>query len=145
MDAEQQFLRLDLTLHSNQCLLDQWITSPLLVWVHLAPVCGTASRAPDIRLFEGDPQPLRSNEFPEGLPSLSHADAERVRPANLLFECACKLYSPLQLPWHYCDDGKSSKQLFLADVLGHPANADMAHLPWRFSGLHVGQWPRQVD
>ena len=86
-------LQLDLTLHSNQCLLDQWITSPLLVWVHLAPVCGTASRARDIRLFEGDPQPLRSNEFPEGLPSLSDADAERVRLANLLFEYACKLFS----------------------------------------------------
>ena len=85
-------LQFDLTLASDQSLLNQWIQSPLL-WLHLAPVCGTASRARDIRLFEGDPQPLRSDLHPEGLPSLSEADQVRVDLANKLFQYSCKLFA----------------------------------------------------
>ena len=61
-------------------------------WIYLAPVCGTASRARDIRVFAGDPQPLRSNSEPEGLSNLQPEDARRVSIANALFEYACKLF-----------------------------------------------------
>ena len=59
--------------------------SPLLLWMHLALVCGTASRARDIRRFAHDPKPFRSNERPEGLEGLSQRDQERVDLANTLF------------------------------------------------------------
>ena len=85
-------LQLDLCNKHHQALLEQWLQSPLIAWIHLAPVCGTASRAREIRRFEGDPQPLRSNEQPEGLDSLTEVDAERVRIANELFAYACKLF-----------------------------------------------------
>lgn len=84
--------QLDLTLAKDQCLLREWMQSPLLIWIHLAPVCGTASRARDIRLFAGDPQPLRSDDFPDGLPDLSPKDQQRVTLANLLFKFSCEVF-----------------------------------------------------
>ena len=85
-------LQLDLCNEHQQSLLETWLQSPLLVWIYLAPVCGTASRAHDIRVFAGDPQPLRSNSEPEGLSNLQPEDARRVSIANALFEYACKLF-----------------------------------------------------
>lgn len=41
--------QLDLTKESDQELLDEWLASPQLLWVHLAPVCGTASKAREIK------------------------------------------------------------------------------------------------
>ena len=64
----------------------------MLLWVPLAPVCGTASRARDIRRFDGDPLPLRSNDYPEGLPDLGENDMTRVQIANLLFQYACEIF-----------------------------------------------------
>ena len=92
-NARASIVQLDLTLKSDQCVVDQWLQSDLLLWIHLAPVCGTASRAREIRRFKGDPQPLRSSEFPEGLPSLSDRDQVRVDLANRLFDYACHLFS----------------------------------------------------
>lgn len=66
--------------------------SPMLLWVHLAPVCGTASRARDIRRFDGDPAPLRSNDYPEGLPDLTDNDKMGLQLANLLFQYACEIF-----------------------------------------------------
>ena len=62
------------------------------LWVHLAPVCGTASRGRDIRRFANDPKPLRSNEKPEGLEGLSQRDQERVVLANTLFAFSCRIF-----------------------------------------------------
>lgn len=61
----------------------------MLLWEHLAPVCGGASRARNIQREPADPLPLRSSEFLDGLPDLSAADRERVRLANRLYEAAC--------------------------------------------------------
>ena len=33
---------LDLTLERDQKLLESWLDSPLLAWIHIAPVCGTS-------------------------------------------------------------------------------------------------------
>lgn len=35
-------LQLDLCNKQHQSFLERWLQSSLLVWVHLAPVCGTA-------------------------------------------------------------------------------------------------------
>ena len=85
-NARSSIFTLDLTLKSHKDLLKCWLDSPLLVWLHLAPVCGTASRARDIRRFPGDPPPLRSCDWPEGLPDLTDLKARRVNVANALFE-----------------------------------------------------------
>ena len=63
------------------------------VW--FAPPCGTASAAREIRRKNKlgqqhwlDPKPLRSEDHPDGLPSLTGTDSERVRLANLLYRFA---------------------------------------------------------
>ena len=91
-NARVSIMQLDLFKEADQSLLLSWLESPNLLWVHLAPVCGTASGARNIRRFEGDPPPLRSSEFPEGLPWLTEAEAERVRLANILYEFSMKIY-----------------------------------------------------
>ena len=72
-------------------LLYHWINSGLLVWVHLAPVCGTCSRARQIK--NGGPPPLRSEEFPMGLPGLDANQQLRVDLANAMYVESCKLFS----------------------------------------------------
>ena len=59
--------------------------------VFMSPPCGTASRAREIRRKKPkfgkwiDPKPFRSDEFPDGLPSLKGNAAEKVRIANALY------------------------------------------------------------
>ena len=91
-NARSTIYQLDLLLERDRQLLDQWMLSGLLLWIHLAPVCGTASRARDIRRFDDDPKPLRSEACPEGLPDLDPKDQERVNLANSLFEAACNFF-----------------------------------------------------
>ena len=84
--------QLDLTKESDQELLDEWLASPQLLWVHLAPVCGTASQAREIKRNFSCPRPLRSLDFPHGLPSLSDKELQRVTLANTLFEYSCIVF-----------------------------------------------------
>ena len=63
-----------------------------IMLAHLAPLCGTASAARNKRRkaleqagFE-PPVPLRSKEFPMGLPSLKCLDASKVLAANRLYD-----------------------------------------------------------
>ena len=67
---------------ADRDLLYNWIESPLLAWVHFAPVCGTCSRARQIP--NGGPPPLRSDDFPMGLPHLKKdlKGAEWKRPTG---------------------------------------------------------------
>eukprot|EP00435_Cladocopium_sp_Y103_P071499 s101_g37.t1 len=94
-NARCAIFQLDLMEAKDRELLEEWLGSPLLLWVHFAPVCGTASRAreiprPDIPFA---PQPLRSLEFPLGLPSLSGDERRRVEIANELFHYTCFLFA----------------------------------------------------
>eukprot|EP00435_Cladocopium_sp_Y103_P037698 s2538_g10.t1 len=91
--ARSTIHQLDLTMHKDQTLLKEWVQSPLLARIHLAPVCGAASQARDIRPFDGDPQPLRSDLEPEGISNLTAKDGERVRLANELFAFSRELFS----------------------------------------------------
>ena len=90
--ARSSIYQLDLLKAQDRELLLQWVHSPMLLWVHLAPVCGTASRAREIRRFPNDPPPMRSNDFSHGLPGLSENDQFRVELANSLFEFACQVF-----------------------------------------------------
>ena len=61
------------------------------VYVHIAPPCGTASKAREIPIPEHlkekgcpEPTPLRSDQLPEGLPNLKKRDAVRGESANIL-------------------------------------------------------------
>ena len=84
--------RLDLTVEADQLVLLQWIQSPLVVGVFLAPPCGTCSLARNIKLRDSTgrvmngPKPLRSSDWPEGLPGLGHKDRLRVSAANKLYD-----------------------------------------------------------
>ena len=56
-----------------------------MVWV--APPCGTAYRAREIRRGgpHGRPKPLRSDRYPEGIPGLAGVAAAKVTAANELY------------------------------------------------------------
>ena len=75
-NSRSTIYQLDLMQAADRELLEEWLSSPLLLWVHFAPVCGTASRAREISRPEltAAPQPLRSLEHPMGLPTLGPAD-----------------------------------------------------------------------
>ena len=91
--ARASVIRLDLTRSVDCMLLDQWLESDLLIWVHIAPVCGTASRAREIQRHPSDPKPLRSGDYPDGLPGLQGSELCRVRIANHLFQYAFDLFA----------------------------------------------------
>ena len=62
-----------------------------IAYVHMAPPCGTCSRArekpiPQHLIDQGapNPQPLRSDEHPEGLPGLGWVDQVKVNKANAI-------------------------------------------------------------
>lgn len=72
--------------------------------VHMAPPCGTCSKARGIPLPNGEPgpQPLRSSRFPLGLPSLNSRDQHRVSLANQIYDSCGAFAERLSLagiPW----------------------------------------------
>ena len=81
----------DLTTHEGQTLCMTWVRSPNCMGIFVAPPCGTCSRArgipvrlPNGRCIPG-PKPLRSDEFPDGVPGLTPAEQTRVDSANALY------------------------------------------------------------
>ena len=80
-------IRLDLRLDHAKTLLWQILNRPNLIGVHLAPPCGTASRAREIVRKSGpSPPPLRSEKWPDGFPWLRGLNRDRVRSANMLYD-----------------------------------------------------------
>ena len=126
--ARSAIFPLDLTLESDRALLECWLQSPLLVWIHLAPVCGTASKARNIRRFPGDPAPLRSSEWPEGLSDLTDHDNRRVQIANSLFEFSCRIFA-------------SASRLGVLVTMENPKNSFFWITKWAISlMLEVDLW-----
>ena len=74
-----------------------------IVHAHCAPSCGTASRARGRRVagvpFHLQPQPLRSDDFPDGLPGLSDKDQQRVDSANASYKAMAELLQ-LLIGWN---------------------------------------------
>ena len=89
-NRSEQFkiLECDLTDSSELHRLEQYIASEGddMLHAHFAPSCGTCSRAREIPIphvpWDQQPKPLRSTEYPDGLPSLNTREAERVKQAN---------------------------------------------------------------
>ena len=94
-NARSTIFQLDLLKTSDQELLWEWLASPLLLYVHFAPVCKTADRAREIPLAIAPnlPSPLRTLEFPLGLPSLSGNELQQVELANTLFGLTCEMFT----------------------------------------------------
>ena len=87
----------DLTNPSEVALFKEYLIAEqdALLHVHFAPACGTSSRARE-RPIKGlprhrQPVPLRSDEFPDGLPHLSERDQQRVTLANLTYDVTADL------------------------------------------------------
>ena len=83
-------LRIDMTTDYGMELVWRILGQENCIAVHMGPPCGTSSRARDIRRRKGpDPKPLRSDRWPDGLPSLQGSDKRRVGLANELYlQCA---------------------------------------------------------
>ena len=121
----------DLTSIEGAALLHAWVQSPYLAGIHAAPPCGTCSRAREIPVWgpEGQnvgPPPLRSAEYPEGLPSLRGANRERVSQANILYENLAEC-----IRWVRCH----KPQVMI--VVENPANSWFWHTRfWKSVGHH---------
>ena len=85
-------IKLDLTLPDHVALLLEMLDDPDLVYVHMAPPCGTSSRARDIRRKHGyDPPKVRTTTQPDGLKNLSPTLQKRVDLANKLYDVAAQV------------------------------------------------------
>ena len=90
---------LDLTKPDDLEFLKNFIRSEKdnLIYVHLAPPCGTCSAARNRQhrdLEEAGfnlPQPLRSKLYPMGLPHIRGLDAAKVASANLLYRATLEI------------------------------------------------------
>ena len=85
----------DLTTEESQTFVCKLIQQEHVLYVHLAPPCGTYTRAREIPIpqwkldkYPGmpNPQPLRTVDLPAGLPpeSMSKTDAIKVEKGNIL-------------------------------------------------------------
>ena len=86
-------LRIDMTTEYGMELVWRILGQDNCVAVHMGPPCGTSSRARDIRRRKGpDPKPLRSDKWPNGLPSLQGSDKRRGGLANELYMQCAKIF-----------------------------------------------------
>ena len=76
---------LDLQTEQGQKHLWEVLSEPGVVFVHLAPPCGTSSRA-RLRQWKGAPPILRTDKSPDGVPNLSPGLQTCVEKANLLYK-----------------------------------------------------------
>ena len=90
---------LDLTTREDLDFLKNFIASERenLIYVHLAPPCGTCSAARNKQRKDWEragfslPQPLRSKLHPMGLPHIRGLDAAKVASANLLYQATFEI------------------------------------------------------
>ena len=137
-NARCTIYQLDLLQADDRELLEEWLSSPVLLWAHFAPVCGTASRAREIPRPELSmaPRPLRSMEHPLGLPDLGPNERKRVEIANELFRYTCQLCF-LRKTRCACDHGKPSWLIPLGHSFLAGVTTDLLVVCNRFSSLHV--------
>ena len=80
-------VKLNLADPASLKLVLQLLRSGRVVYVHMGPPCGTASRAREIPIpgSTNAPRPLRSAAFPDGLSGLSDVEQLRIEQSNLLY------------------------------------------------------------
>lgn len=110
----------------------RFLAHPDLAYVHFAPPGGTASRArerplPAYLQLQGwiRPEPLRSEQFPLGLPDLHPKHQVRVQAANTIYAIVAKLCSALRelsVPFTIENPGRSL--FWYIDYIVH-----LLHLP----------------
>eukprot|EP00435_Cladocopium_sp_Y103_P048195 s286_g14.t1 len=86
-------IKLDLTDPQGEALAQSYLRDRNCKYSHFGIPCGTCSRAREIPI-EGEanaPKPLRSPEYPEGLPGLGPQDQERVDLANKVYSACARL------------------------------------------------------
>ena len=85
-------LQMDLMVPIQVSHLKSLLADPACIYCHFAPPCGTASRARLIqRKGRYNPPILRTDEHPNGLPTLEGVDALKVQNANHLYHITCEL------------------------------------------------------
>ena len=99
-----KMFNLDLSKEHSWAVLRHMVTECHVSAVHIAPPCGTCSRAREIKLSDAwhGPQPLRNSAFPYGVPWMSTRDADRVETANSLYMHMaqfCRFLNDLTIPW----------------------------------------------
>ena len=95
---------LDLTKRESWTTLEHIVQNCQVIGVHIAPPCGTCSRAREIKLssFWHGPQPLRDKSHPYGVPDMSQKDRHRVEQANAIYMHManfCVFLNAIQIPW----------------------------------------------
>ena len=86
-------VQLDLRKASTWSFVERILECRRVIWMHVAPPCGTASRAREIGR---GPKPLRSLLHPWGLPSLAADDQARVDSANEIYRRTATFCASLQ-------------------------------------------------
>ena len=96
--AKVAVVNIDLASENGQRLVCQLLDTGLVLHVHGAPPCGTASRARDkpvpkwlVAQGAPNPRPLRSTAWPEGVPDLSGTGLRRVEIANAIYKFMASL------------------------------------------------------
>ena len=94
---------LDLTTESGQRILMEILSSKRLLALHFGLPCGTASKARDRpvpqelqRRGVPSPAPLRSAEYPLGIPGLSGLNKTKVEKANQLYSFTLRILISLE-------------------------------------------------
>ena len=74
-------------------MLESWLKNPRVVGVFLAPPCGTASGARSIKLKRkrNAPEPLRSDDHPNGLRNLFFINRIKISQANKLYHLRAQI------------------------------------------------------
>ena len=87
-----QTVSLDLSKESGWIIMYELLRSGRLVYAHGAPPCGTSTRARDkrvpahlVKAGAPDPKPLRSQQWPHGLPNLKGDAQKKVEQANKIY------------------------------------------------------------
>ena len=90
--------RLDLSTDEGQVQVWNMLETLPVKYVHMGPPCGTCSRAREkripkwaLRRNSQNPQPLRNEKYPEGLPFLQGLAKAKVATANILVNFSARL------------------------------------------------------
>ena len=96
--SKHPVIRIDLTTPMGQSAVLSELAHQQVVYVHLAPPCGTMSRAREKPIGKWarlqvalEPRPLRSDANPEGLPHLAGLDKAKLASANELADFTARL------------------------------------------------------
>ncbi len=116
--AKVPILVIDLTTEVGQNTIRRIITEGGIAYIHMAPPCGTASRARERPVSawlqsQGvpSPKPLRSEEFPCGLEGIEGENAVRVAAANAIYAFMVEVICWLKA-WGFCGAWRIHADLF---------------------------------